>query len=99
MSHATIPTTHLDYLKDARGETGHTARHARLDDFDDPVARAHARLRHLAASRGTQSRSVRPQSGIAVPVAISSGAGRQAESGMADDREQSPRQVLPSDCG
>ena len=43
-----------------------------------------------------QSRSVPGQSGIAVPVAVPSGAGRQAQGGMAGHREQSARQVLPA---
>ena len=37
------------------------------------------------------------QSGIAVPVAVPSGTGRQTQSGLARHREQSPRQVPPAD--
>ena len=94
---ASIRALHLDSLKERRGEAGHSPGHARPDDPDDPRPRADARLRHLAAARRPQSRSVPRQSGIAVPVALPPGAGRQAEGGMAGDREQSPRQVLPPD--
>src|SRR5262245_51117921 len=86
---------HLDTLKERRGQAGHTARHARLDDPDDPRARANARVRHLAAAGGPQPRSVPRQSWIPVSFIVSAGTGRQAEGRMATYREQSPRQVLP----
>src|SRR5439155_8333276 len=56
----------------------------------------HRRVRHLAAARCPQSRSVSGQSGIVVPVAVPPGAGRQAEARLARDREQPARQVLPA---
>src|SRR2546427_9691392 len=49
---------HLDALKERRAEAGHPPRPPRLDDPDDPRARADARLWHLAAACGPQSRSV-----------------------------------------
>src|SRR5262245_22729033 len=78
-----------------RGQTRRSARHARLDDPDDPVARAHARLWDLPAARDAQSWRVPGQSRVALSVAVPSRAGRQAQSRLAAHREQSAREVLP----
>src|SRR5438093_3178481 len=92
------PDFHHGLLKERRGEAGHPPGHPRLDDPDDPCARADARLRHLAAACGPQQRSVPRQSRIALPVAVPSGAGRQVEGRLAAHGEQSPGQVLPPHC-
>src|SRR5687767_10283929 len=97
MRRAMLARTLLGNLKEPRGEAGRSPGHARPDDSDDPRARADAWLRDLAAARGPQPRAVPGQSRLAVPVAVPSRAGRAAESGLARDGEQPPREVLPAD--
>src|SRR5262245_1059381 len=90
---------HLGYLKESHGQTGYSPGHARLDDPDDPGARAPARLRHLAAPRGSRPRPVSGEPGLAVSLALPAGAGWPAEGRVAADREQPAREILPPDRG
>src|SRR5262245_20166048 len=94
MSGATM--ARLVYLEGAHGQARHPPRHARPDDLDDPVARADARLRHLATAHAAEPGPVPGQSGLAVPIAVPAEAGRQVEGRVARHGEQSAGEVLPA---